>query len=88
MWESLYSEVGRTLQPSPIRELLKLTKKPGMISFAGGMPDPDIFPVAEFEEASGILASKGKEVLQYGATEDMSRSRLFSRNGWHHAWDV
>ncbi|WP_300526369.1 PLP-dependent aminotransferase family protein [Aminiphilus sp.] len=77
MWESLYSEVGRTLKPSPIRELLKLTKKPGMISFAGGMPDPDIFPVAEFEEASGILASKGKEVLQYGATEGYEPLKAF-----------
>lgn len=77
MWESLYSEVGHTLKPSPIRELLKLTKKPGMISFAGGMPDPDIFPVAEFKEASAILEARGKEVLQYGATEGYEPLKTF-----------
>lgn len=68
-WTGLYSEVGAALKPSPIRELLKLTKKPGMISFAGGMPDPRVFPVKEFQEASAILGEKGQEVLQYGATE-------------------
>ncbi len=68
-WTGLYSEVGAALRPSPIRELLKLTRKPGMISFAGGMPDPRVFPVREFQEASSILGEKGQEVLQYGATE-------------------
>lgn len=68
-WTGLYSEVGAALKPSPIRELLKLTKKPGMISFAGGMPDPRVFPVKEFQEASAILGEKGQDILQYGATE-------------------
>lgn len=40
-----------------------------MISFAGGMPDPEIFPVEQFKEAAGILDREGKDVLQYGTTE-------------------
>ncbi len=68
-WNSLYSQVGNALKPSPIRELLKLTKKPGMISFAGGMPDPQVFPVKEFLQATSILEKEGKSVLQYGATD-------------------
>ena len=40
-----------------------------MISFAGGNPDPAVFPVAEFSEASVILAREGRDVLQYGATD-------------------
>jgi 2-aminoadipate transaminase len=47
------SRIAANLRPSPIRELLKLTRRPGMISFAGGNPDPAIFPVAEFAQASG-----------------------------------
>ena len=68
-WQDLYSEVGLDLKPSPIRELLKLTKRPGMISFAGGNPDPAIFPVKEFAESAHIFAERGQEVLQYGTTE-------------------
>ena len=68
-WDSHLSDVAKNLRPSPIRELLKLTKRPGMISFAGGNPDPAIFPVEQFSEASGILAQRGREVLQYGPTE-------------------
>ena len=48
---------------------MKYTKTPGVISFAGGNPDPAVFPVAEFSEASAILAREGKDVLQYGATD-------------------
>ncbi len=68
VWETLYSNVARALRPSPIRELLKYTKKPGMISLAGGNPDPRIFPVEEFQEASAIIGERGRDVLQYGTT--------------------
>ena len=39
------------MNPSVIREILKITEKPGIISFAGGLPSPKTFPVAEFEAA-------------------------------------
>lgn len=68
VWEKLYSDVAKALKPSPIRELMKYTKKPGMISLAGGNPDPRIFPVEEFQEASAIIGERGRDVLQYGTT--------------------
>lgn len=68
-WEPKYSETALNIKPSPIRELLKYTKTPGMISFAGGNPDPAIFPVQEFYEAADILKNDGRNVLQYGATD-------------------
>jgi len=55
---------------SVIRELLKLTEQPEIISFAGGLPAPDVFPVKEFREAcSVVLEQHGAQALQYGATE-------------------
>lgn len=67
-WESKLSETALNVKPSPIRALLKYTKTPGVISFAGGNPDPAVFPVAEFAEAAQILSREGRDVLQYGAT--------------------
>ncbi|MBS1190454.1 MAG: GntR family transcriptional regulator [Rhodocyclaceae bacterium] len=49
------------LHPSPIREILAVAQRPGMISFAGGLPSPDTFPRFDFEAPP--------EVLQYGASE-------------------
>jgi 2-aminoadipate transaminase len=55
---------------SIIRELLKLTEKPDIISFAGGLPAPEVFPVKEFEAATQqVLAEHGSQALQYGTTE-------------------
>jgi 2-aminoadipate transaminase len=55
---------------SIIRELLKLTEKPDIISFAGGLPAPEVFPVKEFEAATQqVLAEYGSRALQYGTTE-------------------
>lgn len=67
-WDTRLSDIALNVKPSPIRALLKYTKTPGVISFAGGNPDPAVFPVAEFSEASQILAREGRDVLQYGAT--------------------
>jgi DNA-binding transcriptional MocR family regulator len=58
------------MQSSAIRELLTLTERPDMISFAGGLPAPDVFPVAEFQEAcQRVLADHGPQALQYSTTE-------------------
>lgn len=67
------SSIARSMRPSPIRELFKVIQRPGMISFAGGYPDPAIFPVAEFAECSSALATSGAVALQYGATEGYGR---------------
>lgn len=58
------------MKASEIRELLKLTENPEMISFAGGTPAPELFPVAELDEVSReVLRESGREALQYGTTE-------------------
>jgi len=68
-WEAHFSEAAGAIKPSPIREMLHLIRQPGMISFAGGMPDPAIFPVDQFNEATKILRDSGRDILQYGTTE-------------------
>lgn len=58
------------LKGSEIRELLKLTEKPEVISFAGGLPAPELFPVEEMKEVSRIvLEESGTQALQYSTTE-------------------
>ncbi|MBK0390962.1 PLP-dependent aminotransferase family protein [Ramlibacter algicola] len=58
------------MNPSVIREILKVTERPGIISFAGGLPSPTTFPVAEFDAASRqVLAQDGPAALQYAASE-------------------
>jgi 2-aminoadipate transaminase len=55
---------------SAIRELLKLTEKPEIISFAGGLPAPEVFPVEEFSSAcQRVLRDFGAQALQYSTTE-------------------
>ena len=48
-WTSRYSLRTRRVRSSEIRELLKITEQPGVISFAGGLPSPDAFPLRRFE---------------------------------------
>ncbi len=78
------------IRPSPIRALMKYTKTPGVISFAGGNPDPAVFPVAEFSEASAILAREGKNIAPSTVPQFsvMRRLRDTSQNGWHPEWAV
>ena len=58
------------MNPSVIREILKVTEKPGIISFAGGLPSPKTFPVAEFRVAcEQVLRDDGPASLQYAASE-------------------
>jgi 2-aminoadipate transaminase len=58
------------VETSAIRELFKLLGKPGIVSFAGGFPDPAMFDVAGIQEASNkALTEEPGGALQYGATE-------------------
>ena len=69
-WSHRYAQRTRTVKSSAIRELLKLTQKPEIISFAGGLPAPEVFPVQRFQEAcQKVLAEKGALALQYSTTE-------------------
>lgn len=58
------------LNPSIIREILKVTERPGIVSLAGGLPAAEGFPVEAMREASArVLADNPKEALQYAASE-------------------
>jgi len=58
------------MKSSIIRELLKLSMQPDVISFAGGLPAPELFPVRDFRDACDwILTHDAESVLQYGTTE-------------------
>ena len=58
------------MNPSAIREILKLTERPGIISLAGGLPSADLFPVEAMREATArVLRNTPREALQYAASE-------------------
>jgi len=64
------------MKKSAIREILKLTQKPEMISFAGGLPSPDSFPIEDIKRITAeVLETDGKAALQYGTTEGDNRLR-------------
>ena len=69
-WTSRYAQRTKNVKSSAIRELLKITQNPEIISFAGGLPAPDVFPVERFREACNkVLEKQAHLALQYGATE-------------------
>jgi 2-aminoadipate transaminase len=69
-WEYRYAQRTQRMESSAIRELLKYTEKPDIISFAGGLPAPDVFPVEEFSAAcERVLREHGAMALQYSTTE-------------------
>ena len=69
-WEYRYAHRTQKMGSSVIRELLKLTEQPDIISFGGGLPAPEVFPVKEFQEACNqVLIDHGAQALQYSTTE-------------------
>jgi len=69
-FEELFSLNSKRMKKSVIRELLKLTAKPEIISFAGGLPSPESFPIKEVKEVvNEVLDKEGKIALQYSSTE-------------------
>jgi 2-aminoadipate transaminase len=70
LWNERFAQRTQRMGSSVIRELLKLTEKPDVISFAGGLPAPEVFPFAEVERATEtVLREKGQVALQYSPTE-------------------
>lgn len=64
------SQRAQKLKSSAIREILKITERPEVISFAGGLPAPDTFPVERLRESSNVVLTSGPAgALQYGPTE-------------------
>ncbi len=73
-YSELYSHVVRRSKASAIRELLKVISNPGIISFAGGLPDPALFPVEEVAQImKKVVLEHPKEALQYGTTEGQDK---------------
>jgi 2-aminoadipate transaminase len=70
LWDDRFALRTDGIGSSAIRELLKLTALPDVISFAGGLPAPDLFPIDRFKEAAEVvLTEMGERALQYGTTE-------------------
>lgn len=64
------------MNPSAIREILKLTDRPGIISLAGGLPSPKAFPLSAFTEACAtVMARDGASALQYSTSEGFAPLR-------------
>ncbi len=75
-WTEFYSASARVMTRSLIRELLKLTRRGGIISFAGGLPDPATFPVEELKAITArVLDREAHLALQYGPSEGDARLR-------------
>lgn len=71
-----FSQRAQKLTSSTIREILKVTERPEVISFAGGLPAPGGFPVEEINAAfDRVLRENGKSALQYGPTEGFTPLR-------------
>ena len=76
-----FSERALQLQSSAIREILKITQRPEIISFAGGLPSPATFPVERMKAAyDKVLSDNGKVALQYGPTDGYAPLREWIAN--------
>lgn len=74
--ERLYSDRAGKMRKSVIRELLKVAQDPEIISFAGGLPNPDSFPIDDLNSViSTVMRNDGKKALQYGTTKGMPELR-------------
>ena len=61
-----FSDFANTLKASDIAELLELTEKPEVISFAGGLPAPELFPIEEMKQVDqAIYEKEGRKAVQY-----------------------
>src|SRR5437660_11040885 len=70
-WDAKYAARAARMRASEIRELLKLLDQPHIISFAGGIPDPELFPTDAFRDAyANVLSGAGAgAALQYSVSE-------------------
>ncbi|MGC9516575.1 MAG: PLP-dependent aminotransferase family protein [Methanomicrobiales archaeon] len=78
---NLFADRIKNVPRSFVREILKVTENPDIISFAGGLPNPKTFPVEEISKAtSKILSKEGKSILQYSTTEGYDKLREYIAN--------
>lgn len=75
-WDTKFAQRTSFMKRSAIREILKLTQNPDVISFAGGLPAPELFPVERIREAvNSILTTRSAQALQYSTTEGVNELR-------------
>jgi len=69
-WQQMYADRAAGMRVSDIREILKVTAQPDIISLAGGLPAPELFPIEEYRRAfEWVLETDGAQALQYGPSE-------------------
>ncbi len=82
--DSIFSDRIADVPRSFIREILKVTLDPAIISFAGGLPNREFFPVAELKDATAkIFDSMGRDVLQYSTSEGFTGLREMIARRYH-----
>ncbi len=90
-WTDRFARRTHAMKSSAIREILKITEQPGVISLAGGLPAPELFPVDEIREATEqVFRDVGPKALQYSATEGLEPLREWiaqSLSNAHHSVD-
>ncbi len=75
-YDAIASSLAKRIVASDVRELLKLTEGRKIISFAGGLPDPTLFPKEELAEiARQVISERGEKVLQYSPTPGVGEFR-------------
>ncbi len=80
-WTDKYADRTLHMKGSTIRQLLKVSQSPGIISFAGGLPSPEAFPIQEIKEAyNQVLDTQGAKSVQYGTTEGYAPLREWLAN--------
>ena len=69
------AERAHAMNPSAIREILKVTERPGILNFAGGLPSPETFPIEAMRAACASVLAEGsvvaKPTLQYASSEGL-----------------
>jgi 2-aminoadipate transaminase len=77
-WDRLFAERTERMRVSDIREILKVTAQPDIISLAGGLPAPELFPIDEYRRAfEWVFETDGAQALQYGPSEGYAPLRGF-----------
>ena len=76
LFTTRFAERMRGVKSSAIREILKIASQPDVVSFAGGLPAPELFPIAEMRAAADVVLERdGSKALQYGPTEGLLELR-------------
>ncbi len=87
-WDHRFAQRTQRMGSSAIRELLKLTEEPDIISFGGGMPAPDVFPADEMSEACVRVFARhrrsGAAIWLYGRLSSLARD---DRAAYRALWD-